>query len=118
MAELERPANQRQGVNERARPEEQNDEQPGNDVRPRARPSRGEDGAGAVGQEGEGDALHDAAQRQLHVHHHRVEFVAAVNPRIHRSIGRSATQAVSTIAARHRRGIAGEMEAENGGSVR
>ena len=85
--ELERPSNQRQGVDEGPGPEEQNDDEPGGDIGPGRRLSHGKNLPGIIDQEIERDALDDAAKGQLDLDHHRVEFFSATAGRSHDGSG-------------------------------
>jgi hypothetical protein len=65
--ELERPADEGEGVDEGARPKEEDGEKRDADVGPGGGGAAGEDGAGAFGQEREGKALDNAGERELDV---------------------------------------------------
>src|SRR5436190_17584074 len=77
--ELERPADQRQRMDERPRPEKQNDDETGSDIRPCGYAAFRKDRAGIFDEEIKRDALNDAAKRELDLDDHRVEFLAAAS---------------------------------------
>jgi hypothetical protein len=96
--ELDRPSDQSQRVDERARPEEQDDEEPGADIRPSAGLAAGEDQPRVIDQEVERDALNDAAKRQLDLDDHRVEFSSAATRRSHDASRNPSAGRMSTVA--------------------
>ena len=81
--ELQRPADEGEGVNERARPKEQDGQKRDADVRPGGGGSFRENGAGVVGQEGKGQALDNAGERKLDVNDDLIQLAAAGGRRFH-----------------------------------
>src|SRR5205823_15125247 len=70
MAKFERPSNHGEDVQHRARPENKNDEQSGDDVEPEKKLSLGNHSVRVLNQNRQGDALNNADERELDLHHH------------------------------------------------
>lgn len=81
--ELQRPADEGERVDERARPKKQNDQKGNADVGPGSERSFRENGTGVVGQKRKGQALDDAGKRQLDVNNDLIQLAAAGGRRFH-----------------------------------
>src|SRR5437868_12020673 len=76
MSEFEWPSNDRDDVQHRARPKNKNDEQSGEDIRPKHQAPLGDNRVGIFDQNSERDALDDTDERQLDLDDHRIHFGA------------------------------------------
>jgi hypothetical protein len=74
VRKLQRPPDEREGVDDRARPEDKDDEQALDDVGPKVDSRSRQNNARIVGQKEKRDALDNAGQRQFDVHHHGVQL--------------------------------------------
>lgn len=72
MAELKRPFNHSQRVNDRARPKDKDDAQAGSDVKKRRPMLPGKAGARVIGQKIQRYSLNDAGQGELDVYNYRI----------------------------------------------
>jgi hypothetical protein len=77
VPELERPPDHGDDVQDRTRPENQDNEQPGSEVRPKCGLLNRNYVPPVLDQESERDTLDNADERKLDLDNHRVEFSAA-----------------------------------------
>ena len=80
-----------------ARPEEQDDEERGDCVRPGGGGAMREGGAGIFGQEGKGEALDDAGKRELDIDDDFIQLDATGRGRFHDASRNGSRREVSTL---------------------
>ena len=96
MHELQRPPDEGEGVDKRARPEEQDGQKRDAHIKPGRGRSLREDAAGVIGQDRKSQALDNAGERELDVDDDLIQLAAAGGRRFHdrsrsRSVGRVST---------------------------
>lgn len=97
--ELERPADQGEGMDQGARPKEEDGDEGDADVGPGDGGPVFENAAGVFGQEGEGEALNNAGERELDVDDNLIQLGAPGGRRFHEPSRSESAAMMSTVAA-------------------